>query len=90
MSLRGLDMVRYPMECGIYPERPFFYVKIGMILIGSKRIQEDPELFSLHFTGWWDTASLGSWGEGMGGVAVDNFLLLPLFCQMMYITTANR
>jgi len=25
-------------ECGIYPERPISYVKIGMILMGSKRI----------------------------------------------------
>ena len=39
------------MECGIYPEGSFFHVKIGMILIGSKRIQEDPELPSLRFTG---------------------------------------
>jgi hypothetical protein len=39
------------MEYGIYPERPISYVKIGMILIGSNRIQEDPGLFSLHFTG---------------------------------------
>jgi hypothetical protein len=28
------------MECGIYPERSFFHVKIGMILIGSKPKQE--------------------------------------------------
>jgi hypothetical protein len=45
LSLWGLDMVRYPMECGIYPERPISCIKIGIILIGSKRIQEDPELF---------------------------------------------
>jgi hypothetical protein len=45
------------MEHGIYPERPIFYVKTGMILIASKRIQEDPELFSLRFTGR-DTGSL--------------------------------
>ena len=45
---------------GIYPERPISYVKIGMILIGLKRIQEDPGLFSLRFTGK-DTGSLCLW-----------------------------
>ncbi len=43
-----------------------------MILIGLERIQEDPELFSLHFTGR-DTESLHSW-EREGRVVVNNFL----------------
>jgi hypothetical protein len=42
---------------GIYPERAISYVKIEMILIGSKLIQKDPELLSLRFTGR-DTGSL--------------------------------
>jgi len=42
-----------------------------MILIGSKRIQEDPEIFSLRFTG--RDMGLCVYGEGMGGV-VDFFL----------------
>jgi len=59
-------MVGYSMECGIYPERPISHVKIGMILIGSKRIQEDPGIFSLRFTGR-DTGSLYVWGrDGWG------------------------
>ena len=52
-------------ERGIYPERPFFYAKIGMILIGSKRIQEDPGLFSLPLTGE-DTGSLCLWEREAG------------------------
>ena len=60
------------MERGIYPERPIFYVKIGMILIGPKRIQEDPGLFSLHFTGR-DMGSLCLW-ETEARVAADKFL----------------
>jgi len=60
------------MEYGIYSERLIFYVKIGMTLIGSKRIREDPKLFSLCFTGM-DKESLCLWREGMGGV-VDFFL----------------
>jgi hypothetical protein len=59
------------MECDIYQERSISYVKIEMILIGSKRIQEDPGIFSLRFTG--RNASLFVYGEGMGGV-VDFFL----------------
>jgi hypothetical protein len=47
-----------------------------MILIGSKRIQEDPGLFSLRFTGR-DTGSLCLW-EREARVAVDNFLFLLL------------
>jgi len=39
------------LEYGIYPERPISDIKIGMILIGSKRFQEDPGLFSIRFTG---------------------------------------
>jgi hypothetical protein len=54
------------MERGIHPERPISYVKVGMILIGSKRIQEDPGLFSLRFTGR-DT-SLYVYGGRVGGV----------------------
>jgi hypothetical protein len=65
-------MIRCPWSVVIYSERPIFYVKIGMILIGSKRIQEDPGLFSLHFTSR-DTGSLFLW-ERKGKVAVDNFL----------------
>jgi hypothetical protein len=57
LNLWGLDMVGLSMEGGIYPERPISYVKIGMILIGSKRIQEDPGIFSLRFTRR-DTGSL--------------------------------
>ena len=64
------------MENGIYPERPISYVKIGMILIGLNRIQEDPGIFSLHFTGR-DTGSWCLWervcGKGMDGV-VEFFL----------------
>jgi len=48
------------LEVGIYPESPISDVKTGIILIGSKRIQEGPELFSLHFRSW-DTEFLGSW-----------------------------
>jgi hypothetical protein len=53
------------MEYGIYPERPISYVKIGIILIASKRIQEDPGLFSLRFTGR-DTG-LYVYGKGKAG-----------------------
>jgi hypothetical protein len=66
-------MVKYPMECGIYPEKPFFYVKTGMILIGSKRIRGDPGLFSLHFTGR-NAGSLCVWGRE--GRVVDFFLVI--------------
>ena len=52
-------------EGGIYPERPISYVKIGMILIGSKRIQEDPELSLLRFTGR-DKGSFCVWGREVG------------------------
>jgi hypothetical protein len=50
--------------------------------MGSKRFQEDPGLFSLRFTGWWDTASLGSWGEGMGGVV--EFFRICAFYQSIH------
>jgi len=60
------------MERGIYPERPFFYVKTGMIPISSKRIQEDPGLFLLHFIGW-DLGSL-CLCERDARVAADKFL----------------
>ncbi len=60
------------LKSGIYPERSIFYVEIGMILIGSKRIREDPGLFLLHFTGR-DTGSFGSWGKE-GKAVVYNFL----------------
>jgi hypothetical protein len=37
------------MEGGIYPETLISYVKIGIILIGSKPKREDPGLCSLLF-----------------------------------------
>jgi len=53
---------------GIYQERAISYVKIGMILIGSKPKQEDLGLYSLGFTRS-DRGSLAVW-ERTGRVVV--------------------
>jgi len=57
------------LESGIYQERPFFYVKAGMILIGSKGIQEDPGIFSLHLTVR-NAGSFCLWEKGRQGCSV--------------------
>ena len=67
-------MVGYSMEYGIYPERPISHAKIGMILIGSKRIQENPGISSLLFIGM-EYGVFVFMGERMGGV-VEFFVIL--------------
>jgi hypothetical protein len=68
---RSGRVLKLRCSVGIYPERPIFHVKIGMILIGSKGIQGDPGLFSLHFTGR-NAGSFCVWGRE--GRVVDFFL----------------